>query len=98
MLTLYILVLAFLGMMMPSQAQNAQYQTSANMPSEYELNVTYLMREKVQFDVWVKKGYELELALGYSIKNIDTIKFSNSWPYVKNVYQYTAWNITDTTK
>ena len=97
MLTMYMLVLALLGMILPSQAIDATYSTSANMPSEYELNVTYLMREKIQFDVWVKRGYTLELALGYSISNVDTINFVGNWPYVTNKYEYTSWNVTDTT-
>ena len=97
MLTMYMLVLALLGMILPSQAIDATYSTSANMPSEYELNVTYLMREKIQFDVWVKRGYTLELALGYSISNVDTINFVDNWPYVTNKYEYTSWNVTDTT-
>ena len=97
MLTMYMLVLALLGLILPSQAIDATYSTSANMPSEYELNVTYLMREKIQFDVWVKRGYTLELALGYSISNVDTINFVGNWPYVTNKYEYTSWNVTDTT-
>ena len=67
------------------------------MPDDYELTVTYLMREKIKFDVWVKKGYVLELALGYSISNVDTINFFSNWPYVSTKYEYTAWNVTDTT-
>lgn len=55
------------------------------------------MREKVEFAVWVKRGYILELDLGYSLSNLDTIKFLDRWPFLENVFEYTSWNTTDTT-
>jgi hypothetical protein len=61
------------------------------------LNVTFLMREKIAFDVWVRRGYVTELALGYSVSNLDTIKFFDHWPYVENIYEYSSWNVTDIT-
>lgn len=82
MLTMYMLVLAVLGMIMPSQAQSGNYSTSSLLADGSQLNITYLMREKVEFSVWVKRGYVLELDLGYSISNLDTIKFLDRWPFV----------------
>jgi len=47
MVIMYLYVLAVLGIIMLSQAQLKNYSTSALMPSRYQLNITYLMKEKI---------------------------------------------------